>query len=357
MKPSLDNKEIDTLRNLPDMIPVYRNFFENWTIRVFNREQYDCRNYLSPNRREFYKALLVTKGSGVFTMGLHTYYINEPTLLYIHPNDIISWKNLSEGEVGGYYVLFRKDFVSQHPQLKAAIDKFKLFSQKEKSVLRLTEADANKLSEYFAKMQEEESTGGAYKEDAIQVFLQLMMVESMKIANYPKPDGVSEDYSHIYKFFDLLEKEISGINYTTPIRIKTAKEFAANLNVHPNYLNALLKKHTGQNASTHIRNRILDEAKALLIQTDWTLQDISYSIGFAEQPSFNLFFKKKYGLYTNRISKEFLSISFHLNSLLLHSKRLLCFTEDYFKKRIYTFDIPNFSFAFRTIIACPYTEF
>ena len=97
-------------------------------------------------------------------------------------------------------------------------------------------------------------------------------------------------------FFNLLEKETSGINYSTPIRIKTAKEFADNLHMHPNYLNALLKKHTGQNASTHIRNRILDEAKALLLQTDWSLNDISYSIGFSEQPSFNLFFKKNTGV-------------------------------------------------------------
>jgi AraC family transcriptional regulator, transcriptional activator of pobA len=93
---TLDIKQIDTLRNLPDMIPVVRNFYEDWTIRVFDREKYKCRNYLSPNRRDFYKALLITKGSGVFTLGLNTYYIEEPTLLFTHPNDIISWKNLSD---------------------------------------------------------------------------------------------------------------------------------------------------------------------------------------------------------------------------------------------------------------------
>src|SRR5215475_3584454 len=102
-----DSKAIDILRDLPDMIPVFREFIDNWTIRVFNREQHECRNYLSPNRREFYKALLITKGTGVFTMGLSTYYIEEPTLLFIHPNDIISWRNLSQ-EAGGWYVLFKK---------------------------------------------------------------------------------------------------------------------------------------------------------------------------------------------------------------------------------------------------------
>ena len=294
LKTTLDSKVIDTLRDLPDMIPVFREFYDAWTIRVFNREQHECRNYLSPNRREFYKILLITKGAGVFTMGLNTYYIEEPTLLFIHPNDIISWKNLSE-ESGGFYVLFKKSFVNHHLQLKAVIDKFALFSDKSKSVIRLTSDEVPRLTQYFERMQEEELGKSDFSEDAMQAFLQLLMVESMKIARHPKPDQVTEDFTHIHHFFDLLEKETSGINYSSPIRIKTAKEFAGTLQMHPNYLNQLLKKHTGQNASTHIRNRILDEAKALLIQTDWSLQDISHSIGFSEQPSFNLFFKKNTG--------------------------------------------------------------
>lgn len=292
---TLDSKVIDTLRDLPDMIPVMRDYFEDWTIRVFNREQHECRNYLSPNRREFYKVLFVTKGTGMFTMGLNTYLIEEPTLLYIHPNDIISWRKLSE-ESGGYYVLFKKSFIQAHPQLKATIDQFGLFNEKAKSVIRLAENELPVLNQLFESMKSEELSGSEYKDFSMQAYLQLLMVESMKVARYPKPDHVSDEYRHIHQFFNLLESETSNINFEKPIRLKTAQEFADQLAVHPNHLNALLKKHTGQNVSTHIRNRILEEAKVLLLQTDWTLQNISYSIGFAEQPSFNLFFKKNTGI-------------------------------------------------------------
>ncbi|MEO6282918.1 MAG: AraC family transcriptional regulator [Dyadobacter sp.] len=304
IKSTLDSKVIDTLRDLPDMIPVFREYFEGWTIRVFNREQHACRNYLSPNRREFYKILLISKGTGVFTLGLNTYYIEEPTLLFINPNDIISWRNLSQ-ESGGHYVLFKKAFVNHHAQLKAVIDKFGLFSEKTKSVIRLDDDQVPRISQYFEKMQQEEADDSDFKEDAMQAYLQLLMVESMKVARFPKPDKVSDDFTHIHHFFDLLEKETSGINFSAPIRIKTAKEFAGSLQMHPNYLNQLLKKHTGQNASTHIRNRILDEAKALLVQTDWSLQDISYSIGFSEQPNFNMFFKKNTGYTPAEFRKTF----------------------------------------------------
>jgi AraC family transcriptional regulator, transcriptional activator of pobA len=93
-----------------------------------------------------------------------------------------------------------------------------------------------------------------------------------------------------------LEKETSSINYTDPIRIKTAKEFADELAIHPNHLNLLLKKHTGQNVSTHIKSRLLEESKILLLQTNWTIQCIGYAIGFAEQPNFSQFFKKNIGI-------------------------------------------------------------
>jgi AraC-like DNA-binding protein len=294
---------IGTLRNLTDMIPMHRDTYPEWTIRVFNREQQDCSNYLSPSRRDFYKILLITKGAGVFTMGLHTYYIEEPTLLFIHPNDIISWRNLST-EAAGYYVLFKKDFIHQHLQLRSVIEKFGLFTQKEKSVIRLGESEVPRINECFERMKEEELTGNAFKEDIMQALLQLLMAESMKVAQHPKPDEVSGDYRHIHQFFELLEKETAGINFTTPIRVRTAKEFAGIMHLHPNYLNALLKKHTGENASTHIRNRLLDEAKILLRQTNWSLQDISYSIGFADQPGFNLFFKKNTGFTPAEFRKK-----------------------------------------------------
>jgi AraC-like DNA-binding protein len=292
---TLDSKTIDTLRNIPDLIPVYREYYEDWCIRVFNRKQHECRNYLSPNRREFYKILLVTEGIGVFTMGLNTYYIEEPTILFIHPNDIISWKNLSDVN-GGFYCLFKKTFINEHPQLKSAIDKYHLFTDKTKSVIRLKPNEASKLERLYQQMQEEDLAGNSFSEDAMQAYLQLLLIESIKVGNFPQANYVSDEYKYIHQFFQLLEQETTNINYTTPIRIKTAKEFASTLLLHPNYLNALLKKHTGQNISTHIRNRLLEETKVLLVQTDWSLQDIGYSIGFSDQPNFNLFFKKNTGI-------------------------------------------------------------
>ncbi len=302
---TLDSKKIDHLRDLPEMIPVMRDFYEPWLVRVFNREQHECRNYLSPNRRDFYKILIVTKGIGLFTTGLNTYYIDRPTILFIHPADIITWKNMTPGEVGGYYVLFRKKFSDEQPMLKAAIEKYALFNDNKRKVIRLTEDRTATICGLFEKMKAEELAGQRYNEDAIQAYIQLLMLEASRDASFPDPDSVNEEYRHVHAFFNLLEQETAQINYDNPIRLRTAKEFASTLAIHPNHLNALLKKHTGENVSTHIKNRLLEESKVLLLHTDWSIQDISMSIGFADQPNFNQFFKKHTGLTPNGFRKSY----------------------------------------------------
>jgi len=303
MAQTLDIQVIEQLRDVPDLTPVTREYYEDWNIRVFNREKFACKNYLSPNRRDFYKILFITKGTGLFTLGVHTYYIEEPTILFIHPNEIISWKNLSSYS-GGYYCLFKKRYIEQFPSLKSTLDRYPVFTDPTKSVIRLENGATDGVNDLFAKMEQEALKGNDYVEDSLQAYIQLIVLEAMKAANFPKPDAIMEELKHVYHFFQLLEAEAGNINYNQPLRIKTAKEFASELNIHPNHLNALLKRHTGQNVSTHIRGRILDESKTLLLQTDWPLQQIGYAIGFADQPNFNQFFKKNTGVTPNEFRKE-----------------------------------------------------
>lgn len=291
---TLEARHIDTLRDFPDLIPAVRDNFHHLPIRVYNRKTDMCKNYLSANRREFYKILMVTEGTGAITIGQRSYYIDEPSIVFLHPGDIITWRKLSE-ENGGYTLLFKKALIDNHAPLKAALDKYPFFTDKSKSVIRLKNNDIQVLGNLFLRMQEEEEAGNRYNEDAIQTYLQLLLIECARLTDFPEPGHINDDLNHVHEFFRLLEEETAHINYTTPIQLKTAKEFAASLSVHPNYLNLLLKKHTGQNVSTHIRNRLVEAAKSLLLQTSWSLQDIGYSIGYAEQSNFNLFFKKNTG--------------------------------------------------------------
>ncbi|SEW45075.1 AraC-type DNA-binding protein [Chryseobacterium wanjuense] len=303
MKTSLDLKEIDLLREFPELTPIYREAHDSKQIKVFNREIVDCRNYLSANRRDFYKILMITGGDGIFTLGLNKYIIDKPTMIFIHPNDIISWQKTS-GESAGYYLLFKKDFINKHPMLRATIERLALFNDKSKSIICVGENDLPGFIRLWESMYNEQEN--QLGDEAIQAYIQLMMIDSARMSNFPAPENTGEEYDHIHRFFGLLEEEVSNINYEKPIKLRTAQEFADSLKLHPNYLNRILKKRTGQNVSKHIKGRLLDECKALLLQTSWTLEQISYAVGFSDQPNFNFFFKKNTGFTPNAFRKGIL---------------------------------------------------
>jgi len=293
----LDNQTIDLLRDIPDLFPVRRDNYQHWNIKIFNREEILCRNYLSANRRGFYKIVFINDGKGVFTLGLNTYHINEPTILFVHPNAIVSWKNLGfKSASTGYFCVFKKQFIEENLMLKASVDKYNLFSDVGKSVIQLPEESVNTITQVFKQMDQEEKESGPFSEDALQAYLQLVMVEASKAGLHAKAGILTNEFRQVHDFFQLLEKETAAIDYENPVRIKTAKEFAGLLAIHPNHLNALLKRQTGQNLSTHIKNRLLEEGKILLLQTDWPLQHIGHAIGFTEQANFSHFFKKNIGL-------------------------------------------------------------
>jgi len=286
----------------PGTTPVSRIYYEDWNIKIVDREKSGCDNYLSPNRRDFYKIMFMTSGTGLKTMGNHNYYINERTILFLHPNEIVCWRNATPTVGGGIFCMFKKRYLDQHPSLKLIIDRYKFFT--EKKILQLSAQSAKMIHSLLTQMKAEAASGGELAEEAMQAYVQLILVESLKGADYEPASEISTDYRHVYDFFKLLEKETNLANLDNPIRMRTAKEYAQTLNLNPSYLNGLVKRHTGQPISTLIKNRLLEESKALLIQTDWTLQEISQIIGFADQPNFSQFFKKYAGVTPNEFRRS-----------------------------------------------------
>ena len=60
-----------------------------------------------------------------------------------------------------------------------------------------------------------------------------------------------------------------------------------------NYLNKALKENTGKTTTELIVGRIILESKLLLKQTDWSISEIAYCLGFEEVAHFSNFFKKQ----------------------------------------------------------------
>ena len=298
-KPILEIKQIEMLADISELIPAIVTHGDDWGIKVFNRASQHCQKYMPPNRRSFYKILFINEGDVIFTIGTETYYINKPTILFLHPNEICSWKNLSLLNGGcstGHYILFKEEYLHQNPIIKILAERYRCFLTPANNIYQLEPNSADVIDRLFLNMHEEAAKNTLAGNDALLAHFQLLIIESARVGNRPQEQiAVNNDFRHIQRFFQLLEKEFSVVNYDMPLRIRKAQDFANELGLHPNYLNSLLKTHTGQSLSNYLIDRVLEESKVLLKQTDWNLQQIGYALGFNDQSNFSRFFKKSVG--------------------------------------------------------------
>lgn len=67
---------------------------------------------------------------------------------------------------------------------------------------------------------------------------------------------------------------------------------ADQLHLSPNYFGDLIKKETGKSAQEYVQQRIMETAKTFLSNTDKTVSEIAYALGYQYPQYFNRAFKK-----------------------------------------------------------------
>lgn len=77
--------------------------------------------------------------------------------------------------------------------------------------------------------------------------------------------------------------------------LPTVKYLSDKVHLSPGYLSDLLKKETGMNAQDHIHYYLIEEAKNILLNTNNSVSEIAYSLGFEYPQYFSKLFKQKTG--------------------------------------------------------------
>lgn len=77
--------------------------------------------------------------------------------------------------------------------------------------------------------------------------------------------------------------------------LPTVKYLADKVHLSASYLSDLLKKETGMNAQDHIHYYLIEEAKNMLLNRDFTINEVAYTLGFEYPQYFSKLFKKKTG--------------------------------------------------------------
>lgn len=245
------------------------------------------------SRKDFYKICLTT-GKSIIHYADRSFEAEGTVLFFGNPHIPYSWETISRTYVG-YTVLFSEDFLKVSDR-NESLQQSPLFKISGTPILNITDNQRAFLNGIFRKMIDEQQTDYAYKDDLMRNYINLIIHEALKLQpseNYDKHKNAASRITSV--FLELLERQFPIESTDHPLQLKTAQDYAKGMAVHVNHLNRAVKEITGKSTTTHITDRIVSEAKALLQHTDWNIADIAYALGFVYATYFNNFFKRLTG--------------------------------------------------------------
>ncbi|TLV04109.1 helix-turn-helix domain-containing protein [Dyadobacter luticola] len=248
----------------------------------------------SYNRRDYFKVSLILEGASELHYANRSIQIGKPALVFTTPLVPYSWE--ATGKLGrGYFCLFANEFLYTGGRMES-LQESSLFKVGSDPVYFLDKDQGTYLESIFVRMRREIDTDYLYKYDIIRSQLNLIIHEAIKMepsVAYFNPPNAAARITTL--FLNLLERQFPVDFPTSTLTFKKASDFASQLSVHVNHLNAAIQEITGKSTTAHINERILAEAKSLLTHTDWSIADLAFSLGFEYPSYFNNFFKKHTG--------------------------------------------------------------
>lgn len=239
------------------------------------------------HRHNFYHLVFFTQGSGSHTIDFTTFPLVPNQIYFMVPGQVHSWS--FEGQIDGYVANFT-DSLFQSFLLKGSyLENFSFFGGiAANGVINLGPELGSEVKVIFEKLIQR-AHKGPLALDMIRVLLLEMFILIDQNTLSDKAQSIPHyNYTLLSNYQKLIER-----NY---INLRLPKDYAELLFVTPNHLNALCKAHLGMQAGELIRNRIILEAKRLLINLTLSVSQIAYSLNFNDNSYFTKFFRKHTGL-------------------------------------------------------------
>ena len=243
-------------------------------------------------RRDFYKIMLV-KGCSHVHYADKVIEVKKQALSFSNPHIPYKWEHLDKMREG-IYCIFNQQLFHQFGQL----NQYEVFQPNGEHIFELSDKDADQVCEMFERMIKEFNSDYKYKYDAIrnQIFELLHFALKMQPSGNLEKHSLNASQRISTLFFELLERQFPIDDAHQTLSLRSASDFADQLNVHVNHLNRAVKETTQKTTTQMIAERIVQESKILLKHSAWSVSEIAYALGFAEVTHFDNFFKKHVAL-------------------------------------------------------------
>ena len=246
------------------------------------------------HRHPHFEIFWFRKGRGVIERDGDLIEVGSNCLMMLAPGDIHRWRE-TENLEGSLLAVSERFTSSSNFQLP--FHELSSFLQPGGSrVIHLNSREAALMGSIFGAIQEAESPSSFERSEVLKGLLIILFskIKGFSVGGAaPRAEDPSAAVTRAFR---------QALDVECP-RLASVKEFAQLLGVSRSYLHRAVLRDTGQSPSDLIRDRLIFEAKRMLIHTNESSAEIARHLGFRSTSYFSSFFHR----HTERTPRAFRS--------------------------------------------------
>ncbi len=217
-------------------------------------------------------------------------------VIFCTPLNILEIPQHSDGTIA---LVFNKQFfcIQTHDD-QVSCNGFLFFGTSDPQSIQLTEREIEQFQTMVSLLEEDLSFKDHLQGEMLRSLLKRLLIISTRIAkrNLPEPT-ISNAHMNIIREYNLLvEKHFREFHQV--------KDYANLLFKSPKTLSNLFPKYSSKSPIEVINERIILEAKRLLIYSNKTNDEIGRELGYNDPSHFSKFFKKHQGISPSAYKKQ-----------------------------------------------------
>ena len=247
----------------------------------------------------FYAIFLKEVMCGELSYGRNKYDYEEGTLVFIGPGQVIG-VNHDEGDKPhkGLTLIFHPDLI-HGTSLGQNINKYNFFSYELNEALHISQKEREIVNDLFSKIQYELSRPiDKHSKKLITYNIELLLGYCERFYDRQFITRENLNKGKLEKFEELLDNYFQSDQPKT-VGLPTVNYLAEKLHLSANYFGDLIKKETGKSAQEYIQIKLIDVAKERIFESDKTINEIAFELGFKYPQHFTRMFKKNTGYTPN----------------------------------------------------------
>lgn len=239
-----------------------------------------------PHSHQTYICVLFTEGQGIHQIDFTSYEVSPGAVFLLNPGQVHSWT--LQPDCDGFIFFHTRSFYNDL-FLDHKIDNFPFFYLSHNyPVIRLEGKAMEEISSLFGNLHREYNGDLTLKHFRLASLINLIYIDLTRLYTHDVFQIENENQIRIRNLSRLIDE-----NFKT---LKLPKDYADLLNMSPRHLARLCNEVLGKSTSEVIYERILLEARRLLIHSPDSVSLISYELGYEDVSYFIRFFRHKTGI-------------------------------------------------------------